>query len=169
MKVVIIIASVLHFLFSQTWFIILTICEGLFIIWVISLPGSTTTVKELKISNRKFAMMVLQWCAENLGTIKYNYQLKIYYYRNKKFLGFFHCYNKQIVIYITPDLNLLELTDTIIHEYVHHLQFERKSNEKDYYKKLAEIGYWDNPYEVEARKIAKTNRRNCLDWVLAHI
>ena len=64
------------------------------------------------------------------------------------------------------DLNLLELTDTIIHEYIHHLQFQKKSTEKDYNKKFTEIGYWNNPYEVNARKLAKQNRNDCLRWVM---
>lgn len=70
------------------------------------------------------------------------------------------------MIYLHPDLELMELTDTIIHEYVHHLQFQKKSTETDYDKKTDECGYWDNSYEVEARELAKKHRKDCFDWVL---
>lgn len=65
-------------------------------------------------------------------------------------------------------MKLIELTDTIIHEYIHYLQFEKKSTEQEYNKKLAEVGYWENPFEVQARKLALQHRKECLNWILQH-
>jgi hypothetical protein len=138
----------------------------LFVIWTYPEPNTELTVKDLKIPKKNFVLMVLQWCHENLGTINHHYQPKIYYYQNKTYSGRFLSWNKHIVIYSHPDLELIELVDTIIHEYVHHLQFQKKSTEKDYNKKLTEIGYWNNPYEVEARKLAKEHKKECFDWVV---
>ena len=140
----------------------------LFLIWLYRQPPPDLKVKDLKIPKRKFVLLALQWCELNLGTINYNYQLKINYYPNKKFLGIFQSYNKQIIIYIYPDLDLEGLVDTVIHEYVHHLQFTRKSTEQEYNKKLVEVGYWNNPYEQEARKIASRNRKECLKWIFSN-
>jgi hypothetical protein len=102
-------------------------------------------VRDLKISKKLFVILVLQWCQENLQETKYRYDLIIRYYQNKAFYGRFISWGKQIVIYIHPDLELIVLVDTVIHEYIHHLQFENKSTASDYDKKLAEVGYWDNP------------------------
>lgn len=160
--------SILPFLFSQTWFVMLTICVFTFIVWVISLPTVKTPVQvnDLKIGKKEFVQMVLKWCSQNVGQMKYRYELKVCYYQNKTFYGRFMSWGKQIVIYLYPNLELIVLVDTIIHEYVHHLQFEKKSAASDYDKKTAEVGYWDNPYEVEARKIAEKNRKDCLQWVM---
>jgi len=54
------------------------------------------------------------------------------------------------VVGVHEDLNLMELSDTIINEYVHYLQFTKKSIEKEYNKQLQEVGYWKNPYEKKA-------------------
>ena len=76
---------------------------------------------------------------------------------------------KHIVIYTYDDLTLDYLIDTVIHEYIHHLQFEKKAHENDYNKKHNEVGYWCNPYEILARHLAKQNRKECLEWVLGQI
>ncbi len=147
---------------------ILISCYIFFLIWLFRERPADLSVKDLRISKRQFVLAGLQWCQENLGTTKHRYDLKIYYYRNRKFGGKFQSYNKQIITYIYPDLKLTDLTDTIIHEYIHHLQFSDKSVEQDYNKKLAEVGYWENPYEQEARKIASQNRNECLKWIFSN-
>ena len=76
---------------------------------------------------------------------------------------------KQIVIYVYDNLDVDCLVDTVIHEYSHYLQFEKKASEQDYNKQHEEMGYWDNPYEVKAREIAKQKRKECLNWVLDEI
>lgn len=76
---------------------------------------------------------------------------------------------KQIVIYMYDDLDINYLIDTVIHEYSHYLQFEKKSQEQDYDKKHFELGYLNNPYEIEARQIAKQKKKECLNWVLGQI
>lgn len=138
----------------------------LFLIWLFNeTPTIELKVKDLKIPKRKFVLLALSWCQENLQETKYRYDLTIRYYPNKAFYGRFISWGKQIVIYIYPDLELIILVDTIIHEYIHHLQFEKKTTSNDYDKKLSEVGYWNNPYEMEARKIATQNRDECLKWI----
>lgn len=72
----------------------------LFLIWLFRERPSYLSVKNLKISKRQFVLAGLQWCHENLVTTNHPYDLKIYYYPNKKFLGKFQSFNKQIIIYI---------------------------------------------------------------------
>jgi len=132
-------------------------------------PPSCSKVQDLKIGKKEFVMLALRWCSTNLGTIKHPYELKIHYYRHKKYGGRFLFKGKQIVIYIYPDLDVNYLIDTVIHEYRHHLQFDKKVLEQDYDKKLKEVGYWNNPFEIDARKVALQHRETCLKWVLKQI
>ena len=143
-------------------------CYILFLIWLFRERPTDYKVKDLKIPKKRFVMAVLHWCTEHLGTTTHHHDLKIHYYPNSKFGGKFQSFNKQIIIYLYPDLRLEDLVDITIHEYIHHLQFSKTSTEQEYNKKLVEVGYWDNPYEVEARKLAQQHRKECLDWILQH-
>lgn len=145
---------------------ILISCYILFLIWLFQESPTDLKVKDLKFPKKRFVMIALQWCQENLETTKHRYDLKIHYYPNRKFGGKFQSYNKQIIIYLYPDLRLEDLVDITIHEYVHHIQFSKTSTEQEYNKKLVEVGYWENPFEVEARKLAQKHRRECLKWNL---
>lgn len=137
----------------------------LFLIWLYNQTPTDFKVRDLKIPKKRFVLLVLRWCQGNLRTTTCRYDLKIYYYPNKRYLGQYHSNSKQIIIYINPEMSIESLVDTVIHEYVHHLQFLKNSVEGDYSKKLVELGYWNNPYEMEARKIAQQNRDKCLNWI----
>ena len=147
---------------------ILITCYVIFLIWLFREQPADLSVKDLRISKRKFVLLGLQWCQENLETTKHRYDLKIHYYPNKTFGGKFQSYNKQIIIYLYPDLRLEDLVDITIHEFVHHVQFSKTSTEHEYNKKLAEVGYWENPFEVEARDLAQRHRRECLKWIFSN-
>lgn len=140
---------------------------GIFLLWLIRKSSASRNVRNLKMPKKRFVFLVLHWCSANFGTIKHPCHLKIYYYRNSNYSGRYMSLNKQIVVYLYPDLELIELVDTIIHEYVHHLQFQRKSTEKDYNKQLS--SYWNNKYEVEARSLAKQHRKDCLKSIMNQI
>ena len=141
----------------------------IFILWLFRKSNSDLKVKDLKIPKKKFVQLALQWCSTNLGTLKHPYHLKIYYYKSNKYSGRYINSGKQIVIYLFDNLLLNELTDTIIHEWIHHLQFVKRANEIDYNKQHTEKGYWNNPYEVEARKLAKKHTDDCFKWVMNQI
>lgn len=147
-------------------FALLIILFVLFVFWLFNESPSDLKVSDLKISKKKFVQLALQWCSANLGTIKHPYQLKIYYYPNKKYSGRFLSTNKMIIIYVYPDLKLIDLVDTILHEFCHHLQFVKVSAQQEYDKKYEKFGYWKNPYEIEARKMGKRHKKECLDWMI---
>ena len=157
---------------AQIFLVVFIICVfGIIatLVWIFVEPPTNLKVGDLKIGRKNFIQIALQWCSTNLGTIKHPYQLKIHYYRHKKYGGRFLFNGKHIVIYTYDDLTLDYLIDTVIHEYIHHLQFEKKAHENDYNKKHNEVGYWCNPYEILARHLAKQNRKECLEWVLGQI
>jgi hypothetical protein len=59
--------------------------------------------------------------------------------------------------------------ETIIHEYVHHLQFSKRNAEQDYNKNFELMGYWNNAFEIEARKQASKFTDSCYQWVIQEV
>jgi hypothetical protein len=157
---------------AQIFLVVFIICViGIIVtlVWILFEPPTGSKVRDLKIGRRKFIQITLQWCITNFGTTKHPYQLRIIYYRHQVFGGRYLFQGKQIVIYVYDSLDLDYLVDTVIHEYSHYLQFEKKVHQDDYNKKHIEVGYWNNPYEIESRQIAKQNKKECLKWVLGDI
>ena len=127
------------------------------------------TVGDLKIGKKKFVILVLQWCINNIENNHIPFYLKIIYRKPTKRMGYYQFYNKLVVIYIDNSLDLYELVDTIIHEYIHHLQMPSKKYEKEYSTKLISEGYYNNSYEVSARKLARKYRNQCYDEIIENL
>ena len=118
-----------------------------------------------------YAQYVLLWCYFNYGSSIWNstgvLNLKVksnlnhyghYYYEIDK--------KSEIYVNIKFHKSLLELTDTLIHEYTHHMQpMEYK------YKYYLDNGYnlENHPFEVEARRVARRDASACKKWVLNRI
>jgi hypothetical protein len=132
-------------------------------------PTNSLTVDDLPIPKKRFVELVLSWCHQNLGKPKHGYHLQIYYYVNKKWGGLYSFKNKQIIIYIPKGLTLTDLTNIVIHEYVHYLQLIKPADDAMYHKHTNEIGYWNNPYEVEARELSLKHQDKCMEWVMGRI
>ena len=74
------------------------------------------------------------------------------------FYGFYCPYVNHIRICINECTTVGRLTSTFIHEYTHSLQPVTTK----YASANAEYGYWDNPFEVEARMMEKKLNRYLL-------
>ncbi len=129
----------------------------------------TLLVSDLKIGKKKFVILVLQWCMQNIENNQIPLYLKIIYRKPTKRLGYYQSYNKMVVIYIDDSIDLLELVDTTIHEYIHHLQLPNKKYEKEYSDKLISHGYENHPMEIEARILAKKYRNQCYDEIISKV
>ena len=127
------------------------------------------TVADLKIGKKKFVILVLQWCMNNIENNQIRLHLKIIYQKPTKKMGYYQFSNKEITIYIDDSIDLFELTDTIIHEYMHHLQLPNKKYEKEYSDKLISHGYENHPMEIEARNLAKKFRNQCYDEIIQKV
>lgn len=127
------------------------------------------TVADLKIGKRKFVILVLQWCINNIENNQIPLYLKIIYRKPTKRLGYYQFSNKEITIYIDDSIDLYGLTDTTIHEFIHHLQMPSKKYEKEYSDKLQTIGYENHPMEIEARNLAKKYRKQCYDEIISKV
>lgn len=126
---------------------------------------SHLTLSDLPVKKTTYCQMVLDWCHGNLGNSnKSKPNLTLKYYPHKKLAGIFISSSNECQIYIHNHQTLIEITNTVIHEYVHSLQ-RSKTFDKLYEKHQREIGYEKNPFEVEARDIAKKYEKECLIWI----
>jgi hypothetical protein len=121
-------------------------------------------VKDLKIGKKRFVQLVLHWCAENIHDNNTSFDLKIVYQKPTKIMGRYSYFYKMMVIYIDDSLCLLDLTDTVIHEFTHHLQGAPKKHSN----KL-QSNYYDDPMEVEARRMAEKFRNQCYDAIISKV
>ncbi len=134
--------------------------EVLFIENKNSNPASLTR-KHLK----ELTLQILYWCIQNIqmnGKRRINPTLKVSFRKQSKYLGTYSYELKLIVVYIKLHSNLKQVCDTIIHEYVHHLQLRSIKDDIRYNKLTKQKSYWDNDYEVEARFIAYKYSKKCM-------
>ena len=122
------------------------------------------TVADLKIGKKKFVLMVLQWCAENIHDNNTSFDLKIVYKKPTKIMGRYSYYYQRMEIYIDESMGLLSLTNTAIHEFTHVLQGAPK---KHLYKHPT--NYLDDPMEIEARKFAEQFQNRCYDEIVPKV
>jgi hypothetical protein len=134
--------------------------EVLFIKNKNSYPASLTRKQ-----TKKLTLQILSWCIENIhlnGLRRIKPTLKVSYCKQSKYLGTYSYELKLIVVHIKLHSNLKQVCDTIIHEYVHHLQLRSIKDDIRYNKLTNQKSYWDNDYEVEARMIASKYAKKCL-------
>ena len=127
------------------------------------------TVEDLKIGKKKFVILVLQWCINNIENNHIPFYLRIIYRIPTKRLGYYQFWNKEITIFIDDSIYLYELVDTAIHEFIHHCQLPSKKFEKEYSDKLISHGYYNHPMEREARNLAKKYRNQCYDEIISKV
>lgn len=127
----------------------------------------------------KIIEMTFEWCYGQFGRKKYCPNVNVYLindldYNYKKthpnpedqFRGWYKSsrHNPEIVIVRKKNINVLWLVDTIIHEYVHHLQIN-----KNKYLSFSKNGYYNNPFETEAIYTAEKYRMMCINNILNNI
>ncbi len=118
-------------------------------------------IKDLDIPATVFVKHILSLIETDLPCIKpYNVDLK--YYNTKSVLGRYYFYSNTLVIYLCKSSKLIEVTDTVIHEYCHHLQNHLKRNEIKKALELYNEAYENHPWEVQARNLAEIKRLTIL-------
>ena len=88
---------------------------------------STLIINELEIPVSDFIRSILNEL-ERIFPCSRQYYLKIRYYQIEKTMGRYNFESDTIEIYLDKFSNLLEVTDTVIHEYCHHLQNHNNIN-----------------------------------------
>lgn len=101
------------------------------------------------------------FCGELLNEkgIKHFPGFSIRYYEHKKFGGLF---NGEVVIYLKSNPDLESLVNTTLHEVRHYMQSVTDKQFKRYDELTRDYGYWDNPFEVDARAFAADYQQKAL-------
>jgi len=142
-------------------------CFSLCLILIIfSSFKNSKKVRDIKIPINQFVSKVLEWCSSNIGSHKQGYQVDLKYYRNNEFAGYYFNHTRTIQIFVYDELDLLDLTEIIIHEYIHHIQYSNNKTYSEYKKYQRDVGYWNNPFEIEARKLSKIHKNQCYEDVV---
>lgn len=133
--------------------------------WWVLRQISKLPLDALPIKKTTFCQLVIDWCQENIAhsnTRKPNVTLS--YYPHKKWGGTYSTIGHECRIYVNNHQTIISIINTVIHEYVHARQ-KTKYFDALYEKYQREVGYENNPFEIEARKVAKKHKKECLLWV----
>ena len=122
-------------------------------------------INDLVIPSTKFMRLVLNEI-ENRYPCSHSYNLEVRYYETKNVMGRYFFNNHTIVVYISKSSKLIDVTDTLIHEYCHHLQNHSGKKERSKALELYNREYWDHPWEVQARYLASKMRLQVLKKIL---
>lgn len=120
--------------------------------------------------HRGHALKILKWCENKYGYSKYNQGVPSIEFRKERYYdeadqdGYYDDLTNTIFVNRDTHKTVKELIKTIIEEYVHYLQSPSE------YQTLAEkYTYYENPYEKEAKSIAKRDQPVCLrDMKILH-
>jgi len=133
--------------------------------WLIIQKISNLSLSQLPVSKTIFCNLAIEWCHSNIShpkCIKPN--LRLSYYPHKTRGGVYYSSSHECVIYVNSHDNIKQVTNTVIHEYVHARQKDKKFD-KLYSQYHKELGYEQNPFELEAREVSKKHENECLLWV----
>lgn len=161
------------FIFLTCWSIYMGI---IFILWIIKKDDdkknsdvkiNTSNIGQYVLNTSKAAYVkaVVYWCVQNFGIPSGNKKIPgvlIKYVKHSKLLGCYCSTNKIIQVYLPGHENLLQLTNTILHEYDHFLTLKNFKDQMNYNKLLVEIGYDKHPLEISARVFSSTYDLICL-------
>jgi len=119
-------------------------------------PTKTLTKKQVK----KVLQFCAEWCHDNMGVNNRKRSELTYSFGKDEngFYGFYCPIINHIRLSLTECKTVGRLTSTFIHEYTHYMQPVRTK----YASANIEHGYWDNPFEVEARMVEKKFNRYLL-------
>lgn len=160
-------------MFSGFWFWWSLYMSVLLILYIIGSYFEKSNVKKIKkkdyninVTKSKFVNEVLKWCMKNMDYPtghKYYPQVKICYYKTKRNrFGDYASNTRLIRIFINNHSSVEELIDTIIHEYTHYLDMPFQKDQKEYNRYLKQKGYYNNPFEINARETADKYTLICL-------
>ena len=90
---------------------------------------------------------------------------RILYYRHPKMAGYFR--GNEIVVYLKNHDDIPMLINTVLHEVGHYIQSKTEQKEfKLYGEYTKKVGYYNNPFEVAARKFASKWEKDCISHLI---
>lgn len=142
--------------------VLFTLLCVIFILWVLCLPSGYVWVRKAPLTVLVRETIFFTGSILRDRKIKHYPVFRLCYYRHKKFSGI---YNGEITIYTKSNPDVESLVDTTLHEVAHYIQAQTDKQFKRYDEYTRAVGYWDNPYEQEARRFAGEHREACLAYL----
>lgn len=160
----------------ERWLMLYFLLLGILWLWKVEWPdrkqrksvqqkGKKDGTPQLMVSKAAYVREVLFWCRHHLGVPASGSKvptLTISYYPHQKRHGVYYSVGKSIRIYVNNHPSVMQLTDTILHEYIHFLEIRNNAHQKEYDQHTALVGYDNNPYELSARRKAAKHVQACL-------
>lgn len=123
-------------------------------------PVSSLSKREMN----KIVKLTMEYCETNLGVNSRKELPTVVLAKNPHDSVYYgeYCptYN-EIRVFVDEIATLGSVTATLIHEYTHYLQ----PIASKYYKMLAQYGYQNHPFEIEARNNEKIYNRRVLHYI----
>lgn len=116
--------------------------------------------------SKKSAKLTLDWCIDRYGTSLHNdlSTLEIKFRSKLAFYGEYDSDDNAIYINPTKHKTLIDLVNTVIHEYTHFKQNIDGMYTK-YYDRYGRT-YENHPHEISAHRTADRDQREARRWVL---
>ena len=120
--------------------------------------------------SRKDVVKMMDFCINKWGMSRFHDslpKLRVYSKPPKdepETFGYFNEDSNIIIVYIKPHKSMLDICDTIIHEYTHYLQDIIGMYGVYLYK--YKRNYENHPYEVTAFNRGRRYRKQCLEYTL---
>jgi len=118
---------------------------------------------------RKHIIKMLDYCKDKWGESVYHNDFPKLMVRKSvpkydvNMFGHYNYLTNTICVYLSSHSSMVEICDTVIHEYTHYLQNMEEMYEKymtKYYKK-----YSNHPYEITAFRRGEKYKWECLKYV----
>ena len=118
-----------------------------------------------------YAIQTLKWCKKFLGTnsrkkkpIKLSVLKKTRKLDDSTDCGSYHSDENRIIIYYLNCPTIKDVVSTVIHEYTHYLQSNKK-----YFEFMEHYYYSSHPYEKEARKNEEKYSNKCIRYIRKYL
>lgn len=133
---------------------------------ITAIDASTETKKLHKYQLEKIVNIAIEWCMSNFGVRKWCPNLMVEIVKEAMILdsGWYSPdrHNPEITVNLAGNPTLIDLIDTVIHEYTHYLQ---PNFEKIYQNFSETYEYKNNPLEIEAFENAKRYKNECFKYI----
>lgn len=117
----------------------------------------------------EFFDYTLQWCQKKFGKIKgrpipqLEWNWNVREYQKLNMLAEYDKEDNLILLRVQGHRTIYNLARSVIHEYIHYMQPTHGNWYERYHHK---VGYWKNPYEIEAYHIADLYAVECARKVM---
>jgi hypothetical protein len=158
----------------EAWGFLILAAAIIYFLFEIFEPGEEKWKINPVISNKKFIEYCTDWILSQYKiTGSYRRPCILISYKRKnlgKVMGTFNPLTRTVILYWRHphhENNIKELLNTLIHEVRHSMDLRNRQSNKLYTSETEQKGYFNNAYEVVARKDADTLQDKLFDWAVS--